>query len=215
LFQNSLPPVLRRHRQWFSGAEGRGFGEDAFHVMWWLLFHHYRPQSFLEIGVYRGQVVSLAALLHRELGIRGEVVGITPLSPLGDSVSRYRNDVDYGSDIRHSFERFGLPHPTLVATRSCDASAVECIRSREWDCIYVDGGHDYETVKQDWSICSQSLRAGGVIVLDDAAATTAYVPGAGSFLGHPGPSRVAAEVDASRFREVLQVGHNRVFEKIA
>jgi hypothetical protein len=31
--------------------------------------------------------------------------------------------------------------------------------------------------------------------------------------GHPGPSKVAQEIDRALFEEALQVGHNRVFLK--
>jgi hypothetical protein len=54
-----------------------------------------------------------------------------------------------------------------------------------------------------------------VIVLDDSGLTTAYRPPLFATGGHPGPSRLASELDRSRFREVLQVGHNRAFERIA
>jgi hypothetical protein len=32
--------------------------------------------------------------------------------------------------------------------------------------------------------------------------------------GHPGPTRLAGEIDRKKFREILQVGHNRVFQKL-
>ena len=70
-----FPEELKKHRQYFLQGQ-RGFGEDAFHVMWWMLFREMRPKSFLEIGVYRGQTLSLAALHHRTLGIEGSVTGI-------------------------------------------------------------------------------------------------------------------------------------------
>jgi hypothetical protein len=53
-FHGRLPKPLREHRAYFTQS-GRGFGEDAFHTMWFLLFREFNPASFLEIGVYRGQ----------------------------------------------------------------------------------------------------------------------------------------------------------------
>jgi len=32
----------------------RGFGENAFHTMWYLLLEEFKPATFLEIGVFRG-----------------------------------------------------------------------------------------------------------------------------------------------------------------
>lgn len=210
-FYLQLPSELQAHRRYFRSAR-RGFGDDAFHVMWFLIFRKYRPRSFLEIGVYRGQVLSLAALLHRELGFEGEVVGISPFEPLGDSVSKYEPEVDYLTDTRANFAYFRLPEPQLVKARSTDSAAIQLIASRKWDCVYIDGSHDYAIAKADWKVCSSNIKAGGLIVLDDAGLGTRFEPPIFSIKGHPGPSRVANEIDRSRFREVLQVGHNRVFE---
>jgi hypothetical protein len=54
-----------------------------------------------------------------------------------------------------------------------------------------------------------------VIVLDDAGLYTAYRAPAFAFTGHPGPSRLAQEIDRTTFQEIVQVGHNRVFQKLA
>ena len=56
-FHTRLPEELRAHRTYFETG-GRGFGEKTFHVMWFLLFREFSPESFLEIGVYRGQTLS-------------------------------------------------------------------------------------------------------------------------------------------------------------
>src|SRR5208283_3310460 len=68
-FHTQLPEPLRNHRTFFETG-GRGFGERSFHVMWFLLFREFAPQNFLEIGVFRGQTLSLAALLARQLRFR-------------------------------------------------------------------------------------------------------------------------------------------------
>ena len=101
-------------------SEQRGFGENPFHVMWWLLFSEFKPANFLEIGVFRGQTVSLAALCARLLNIRCEIFGISPFSPAGDSVSRYRKDVDYLEDTIANFDHFGLPRPNLLRAYSTE-----------------------------------------------------------------------------------------------
>jgi hypothetical protein len=214
-FHQRLPKELREHRAYFCNL-GRGFfNEDAMHVMWWTLFQEFRPGMFLEIGVYRGQTISLAAMLTRENGIACEVHGISPFTSAGDAVSKYREDLDYLRDTRANFEHFGLSQPTLLKAFSADTEAVALIRSKAWDMIYIDGNHDYEVAKGDWKVCSQSVRPGGAIVLDDSALQTAYQPPVFATAGHPGPSRLAGEIDRTQFREILRVGHNRVFQKKA
>lgn len=212
-FHQRLPIELRNHRKYFT-SHRRGFGEDAFHVMWFLIFNELQPESFLEIGVYRGQTLSLAAILARRLRLNCFLQGISPFSPVGDSVSEYRKGLDYYADTLANFAHFSLPAPTLLKAYSTDSSAQELIRSRPWSVIYIDGNHDYEVAKQDWNLCAQNLQPHGLIILDDAGLTTDYHPPLFATGGHPGPSRVAQEVDRNRFREILQVGHNRAFQRI-
>src|SRR5688572_3599086 len=49
-FHRRLPKQVTAHRRYFTSKK-RGFGEDAFHTMWFLLFREFRPASFLEVGV--------------------------------------------------------------------------------------------------------------------------------------------------------------------
>jgi SAM-dependent methyltransferase len=213
-FHQRLPAELREHRAYFN-CEGRGFGEDPFHVLWFLLFREFKPKNFLEIGVFRGQTLSLAALLSRLNHLETAVCGISPFSSAGDSVSRYRATVEFLQDTLKNFKHFNLEAPELVRAFSTDPDAARFIASKEWDLIYIDGNHDYEIVLKDWEICSRHLKPGGVIVLDDSALNTQYRAPAFATAGHPGPSRLAEEIDRKKFHEILRVGHNRVFQKIA
>jgi hypothetical protein len=213
-FHQRLPVELRDHRSYFA-QDGRGFGEDAFHVMWFLLFRELNPRNFLEIGVFRGQTLSLATVLSRMHHLPTVVCGISPFSSAGDSVSRYRANVDFLQDTLKNFAHFNLATPELVRSFSTDPEAERFIASKEWELIYIDGNHDYEIVRKDWEICSRHLKLGGVIVLDDSALQTEYRPPVFATAGHPGPSRLAREIDSKHFREILRVGHNRAFQKIA
>jgi len=211
-FHLRLPDQLRAHRSYFR-QQRRGFGEDAFHTEWYLLFRTLKPASFLEIGVYRGQSLSLALMLQDLFACAGVAAGVSPFSPATDSVSRYRADVDYEADTRANCQQFSTRAPTLLRAYSTDPAAVDFIRSRSWDCIYIDGNHDYEVALADWNLCAASVRPGGVIVLDDSGLSTGFAPPVFATKGHPGPSQVAAEVDSKSFVEILQVGHNRAFQK--
>jgi hypothetical protein len=212
-FNQQLPAEVREHRAYFC-EERRGFNEDAMHVMWFLLFREFKPENFLEIGVYRGQTISLAALLSKLNGVACHVQGISPFTAAGDKVSKYRTDLDYLQDTLRHFEHFGLPRPDLLKAFSTAPEAVALIRATPWEMVYIDGNHDYEVARQDWESCSQSVKPGGIIVLDDASLATAYRPPLFATAGHPGPSRLAREIDSRAFREILRVGHNRVFQRI-
>jgi len=213
-FYKKLPEELREHRKYFS-ENRRGFGEDTFHTMWWLIYNDLKPTNFLEIGVYRGQVISLIGLLSKMLSNPCDINAISPFSPAGDAGSTYLTTVDYHADVLINFKHFQLPEPKTHRAYSTDEAARQVIKSREWDCIFIDGNHDYEIVKEDWENCSKNIRLGGLIILDDSGTTSSYKPPAFATSGFPGPSQIASEIDRKHFTEVLQVGHNRAFLRIA
>ena len=212
LFWHGVPEWLRKHRLYFT-REQRGFGEDAFHAMWYELIKEFKPKSMLEIGVYRGQVISAWALVARELDLTCEIHGISPFTSAGDEVSTYISTIDYYEDVIKNFKHFSLDLPKLHCGFSTDFEMIEVIKSRTWDFIYIDGSHDYDVVKSDFDNCSSVLSSGGIIVLDDSAIYTSFKSPIYSSAGHPGPSKLANEIDRDVFTELLSVGHNRVFQK--
>ena len=210
-FHHSLPEHLRNHREYFK-QDNRGFGEDAFHSLWYFIFKEIKPKKVLEIGVYRGQILSLWMLLSNILQLATEIHGISPLSPAGDEATNYP-DLDYLQDIKNNFSYFALPLPHLHKGYSTDNNIVQFILSKKWDLIYVDGNHNYEIVKHDFDISSSSLKEHGLIILDDSAKFTDFKAPLYAFAGHEGPSRVASEIDRKTFQEIIGVGHNRVFQR--
>lgn len=211
-FWRIAPEWLRNHREYFSN-EQRGFGEDAFHAMWFLIFKELKPSNVLEIGVYRGQTLSLFSLFAQKFNMKTEVHGVSPFTSSGDKVSKYLENLDYYKDVEKNFEHFNLPSPFLHKGFSTDSSMIDLIGSKTWDLIYIDGNHDYEIVKQDFKICSDSLNKNGLIVLDDSSLYTNFNAPLYSTAGHPGPSKLAQEIDLTKFEEIISVGHNRVFRK--
>ena len=214
LFWHGSPEWLQKHRLYFK-SDQRGFGEDAFHAMWYELIKEYKPKNMLEIGVYRGQVISLWTLITKELNIKCEIHGISPFTSAGDEVSTYISSIDYYEDIVKNFKYFSLNLSNLHRGFSTDPKMIEVINSQKWDLIYIDGSHNYDVVKSDFDNCSLMLSLGGIIVLDDSALFTDFKPPAYSSAGHAGPSRLANEIDLDVFSEILSVGHNRVFKKIS
>ena len=140
--------------------------------------------------------------------------GIGPLSSSGDGVSTYLDNLDYYADVKKNFDYFNLPAPFLHKGYSTDKNMIEQIQSEEWDLIFIDGNHDYDVAKADFIISSRNIKKGGLIVLDDASLYTGFKAPVYSTPGHPGPSKVASEIDTAVFEEILSVGHNRVFKKI-
>jgi hypothetical protein len=210
-YRHVLPEALREHRRYFEVGQ-RGFGEESFHAMWFVLLREFKPVHCLEIGVYRGQVLSLWALIGRTLQIPVEATGISPFSSMGDSVSVYATDVDYLDDTLRAHDQWQLQHPTLIKALSSEPQAVEAIARQKWDLAYIDGNHDYDVALEDYRRCRDALAPRGLLVLDDASLNTTFVPPSFSFAGHPGPSRVAQEFAHRELKFLGAVGHNNVFQ---
>ena len=207
-FENILGEVIKGHRSYYS-TNGRGFGENAFHSMWYQIFREYRPSEILEIGVYRGQTISLFGILSRLFEIESNIYGITPLSCGNDEVSRYLDDIDYAKDIETHFKFFKLPPAKILKAYSTDKEAIDLIDSKKWDLIYIDGSHDFEVVKNDYEVCKRNLTRNGLLVFDDSSL---YFDFDISFKGHPGPSKLVKEIVSNEMDFIIGVGHNNVFK---
>ena len=64
---------IKKHRFYFRLYK-RGYGEDAFHAMWEFIIKTFRPRNILEIGVYRGQTLTLFSLISKKENIHSEVL---------------------------------------------------------------------------------------------------------------------------------------------
>jgi len=210
-FFTRLPQPLREHRAYFE-QNGRGFGEAAFHSMWYLLLREFRPTRLLEIGVFRGQVISLWALIGRTLSLPIDIRCISPFSQVSDQVSAYPVS-NYLEDVMQNFRHFDLPPPGYCKALSTDPEAIAYLQQTPLDCIYIDGGHDYEVVLSDYRNSVAALNSGGLLVMDDSSLDTDFAPPVFAFAGHPGPSRVAREFADRELTHLAGVGHQNVYRK--
>ncbi len=231
-------PFLRAHRDWVENNSW-GFGDRAFHYMWYLILRDdvlRRPDpKVLEIGVYKGQVISLWALIASQLKAPVQITAISPfesskpwftenrfLNLLMRAVSRrYRNDLrsanhyeeeDYLACVNRIFRQFRLSTTNVSLLRgfSQDQNLYRQMRSGSFDLIYIDGGHRYDQVAQDLTNYSPLIVPGGYLVLDDASYNQ---PGSRFWKGHESVSLAADHWGAPGFTNVLNVGHNRVYRR--
>lgn len=210
IFLNSykqLPKQFIQHREYFT--QGRGFGEDAFHAMWYYIFEQFKPVNILEIGVFRGQTISLFEMLANHFKYKADVWGLAPLAAVNDSVSAFPTDIDYEKDIKLNFEYFNLGTPKLFKASSIEKRARQFIKSRKWDLIYIDGNHDMPYVLSDYMNCADVLTEKGILVIDDSSLNRNFNV-KGAFKGHFAPSEVLDKIAVHEFDLILSVGHNNV-----
>jgi hypothetical protein len=210
MYKFHLPEYIKEHRKFFS-KNSRGFGENALHAMWWKIFNEYKPVNVLEIGVYRGQVISLWGLIADKLEYECNISGISPFSSAGDEVSDYLKNLNYLNDTKINIGKFTNHKISLVQNFSTDISAINFIQNNKWDLIYIDGSHDFEIALNDYKICKSSLNHNGILVIDDSSLYTNYKPTFFSFGGHPGPSKIVKEFADNELNCIMSVGHNNVY----
>lgn len=208
--------LLKAHRDW-TEAHQHGFGDRPFHWIWKLLVDEMpKAFSFLEIGVFKGQTVSLVALLAVESLKVARVYGVTTLQNTPDERCKYPAG-DYLGWIKEIHAAFGMSLllPELFVGKSSEASVVAMARKREpYQIVYVDGSHDYAAVIEDIRHYAPMVAKGGFLVMDDAS----NLLNIGSCW--PGLEEVSQAVrdvlePDPRFKHLLACGHLRVFQRIA
>ena len=216
-YNNDL--TLINHRTYIED-NNLGYGEKPFHVIWREIVNS-QPKKFkfLEIGVYKGQVLSLVKLLSDLKNKECEFYGVTPLSDVGDKYLKKYDVVDYSLTIETLFKKFNLEFD--LNTNIINGSSVEeDIKNKIkqlgiFDVVYIDGCHDYDCVVSDILLIKEITKNGSYIIMDDASC---YKPinRIGAHLGHSDVCEAIRDYieNDNCFEEVICVGHNRVFKRI-
>ena len=233
-------PFLKAHRDYVE-ANSLGMGFRAFHYMWLLVLDDLRRRfgavSALEIGVFKGQVVSLWGMIGHEMGIP---IRITALSPFAGNQPRLRivrslmrrfsrryrerrqtgslyYDDDYLDATRSIFERFAGPFDRvrIVKGLSTDPAIHRTVASETFQLVYIDGDHSYEAVASDIAGYAPLVAPGGYLVMDDASFYLPTVDNAATpfFKGYESVARACEAIPDLGFVNVLNVGHNRVYRR--
>jgi hypothetical protein len=229
---------LSSHRDWVE-ANNWGFGDRPFHHMWRLILQHLAerggPVACLEIGVFKGQVVSLWSLIGDRCRIPLRITAVSPfagssapaprnrlIQNLLAAVSRrYRDEWtagnlyerrDYLADCKRIFDQFGLDFSEVEVVRgfSTDQAVLDSLAGRVFDLVYIDGDHSEEVATHDVKSFAPKVVPGGFIVMDDASLTLDIDL---HYRGRPGATKAAELLPSMGFVNVLNVGHNRVYQR--
>jgi hypothetical protein len=215
--------VLVYHRE-FIKNNNLGYGEDPFHYLWWIILDKIQETfgciHFLEIGVFKGQILSLVPYIAKTKEYDCEFKGVTPLSGAGDKYATYEED-DYLAIITKVFKYFQVPFDSsqnLIHGLSTDKNTIEKIKKNKYNLLYIDGSHDYEDVVSDINLMHDILDVGGYLVMDDASSSLDMPSsrfGKKAFNGHPDVAKAIDDflMKDDRYKHVLACGHNRVFRK--
>ena len=210
-------PELKAHRDYIE-QHAYGFGERAFHWLWKLAVDS-MPQNFrfLEIGVYKGQVLSLVRLLADRTGKDAEIVGVTPLSSFAGVTGKFTDfpDEDYAKHIHNLHAYLNVKRPTIIKGDSTDKAVIEKVwQTGEYDMVYIDGCHELDYVMKDISHYAPLVKDGGLLMMDDSSNNLAMPWG--YFCGIADVSQaVTTLIETNKqWRHLLAVMHLRTFQRM-
>lgn len=125
-----------------------------------------KPKNVIEIGSFYG------GTLWHWLEYNSQIKKILCIDmPIPPSDGRYQDMVK----SRALWRNWTDAHPNLafdiINTNSTWVQTVSAARSwfpdKDVDFLYIDGGHDYETVRQDYNNYGDLVKPGGIIALHD------------------------------------------------
>lgn len=221
--ENMLGEIdLSAHRKFVEDNEW-GFGERSFHWMWNLIIQELPERfKFLEIGVYKGQVISLMSMLNLRYKKEGIIFAITPLDSSAGKVDYTHPNINYEEAIARIYAQFNLSAEDLqiIQGLSTDSKIIgTAIRLAPFHVIYVDGAHDYDSVVSDLNIYKELVQRNGYLVIDDACCDMKIPDGLIrlNWRGIPEVTKAKNEVIDTdiRFRLLFTVSHNAVYQRIA
>lgn len=191
-----------------------GFGERSFHWLWHLVVQELPKNfTFLEIGVLKGQTLSLVKMLADMQGKKVKRYGVTPLSSEGGVW-----ESDYKADIEMIHDLFDLEKDyKILQGLSEDPAIIEQAKKLKLDVLYIDGGHEERHITNDIVEYSPMVKPGGFMVIDDCC--NSFSMPFGYFQGIQAVTSVVDRMlppatHSDEWEFVFSVVHNRVYRKV-
>ena len=162
---------LKKHRDFIEDQYKNGIlyghGDRSLQYFWKLIIDE-MPENFnfLEIGVYKGQILSLIELLSKKINKKSKIFGVTPLY---DADFAQYNRLPYIKTLYSTFN-LSMDNTTIFDGLSQDQKIINSVEKEEpFDLVYIDGDHSYNSTALDIQNFGKMLKVGGYIVVDDCS----------------------------------------------
>ena len=202
------------HREWVV-KNFWGMGDTCHWWMWKLMIDQLAGGfKILEVGVYRGSILSLIPWIALHPYKEGYTYGVTPLKPTTDDYETYAESPNgYQADIAYACRHWGNnAQPQLMTGMSYDPSIVADARMYgPFDIVYIDGGHTYECVAMDIFNYVPLVKKGGFLVMDDASWYLNFEPQI--WRGYESVGMAIQDYLEKIYhpRHLFAIGHNRIW----
>ena len=142
------------------------------------------PKTFLEIGIFQGVLAkNVCDLMFKNHGSNFKYYGVD----IFETDEIYKDEVTPSLKINNPLKRLYFKYIKKYNPYSLEAvedllqdyknniklikgnsnTALKDINIKNIDLIFIDGGHDYKTVKNDLNLCKKIVSQNGTILCDD------------------------------------------------
>lgn len=139
------------------------------------LHQSFQSSAILEIGVLFGGTLIITQILLEIMKLDNiQNIGIDPLE--GYYFKDTQNKLDPCvqievnlENIQHNLHTFGLNDNNVlcICKYSNDPNALEAVKDKQVLCLFIDGGHRYEDIKNDWEKYSALVVDNGYVLIDN------------------------------------------------
>lgn len=116
----------------------------------------------LECGVFYGRgLVHLAQRLDLEIwGVDRFIRDAMP-----NHLPHVLTDADFYAECRNNLDKNNASHVILISKTSADSAPM--FKDGYFDCVFIDGEHAYEPVRDDIALWTPKVKPGGYLAGDD------------------------------------------------
>ena len=178
-----------RYKKYFRKTSLKQQGHGDFFLS---LIKQKKPKTFLEIGVFHGVTArNVCELLYSIHGNNFNYIGLDLFEESSESLNEIIPNTNFSNPLKQIyFKFFRRENPysksavlnllkkfekNIHLIQGNSNKILKKIDMLKVDYVFLDGGHDYETVKNDLNCCKDVVIRKGTILCDDYNLT--YAPG--------------------------------------
>jgi len=151
-----------------------------------------KPKTFLEIGVFHGVTArNVCELLYKINGKEFNYIGLDLFEESIENKDEIIPSINFSNPLKYFYFKYiKRQNPYSIDAvqdllkkfkenvhliKGNSNKVLKKIDMRKIDYVFLDGGHDYETVKNDLESCIEVINSNGTILCDDY--NLSYAPG--------------------------------------
>jgi len=178
-----------KYKKYFRKTSLKQHGHGDFFLS---LVKEKEPKTFLEIGVFHGVTArNVCELLYSIHGNNFNYIGLDLFEKNKENKNEIIPNTNFSNPIKHIYFKYVKrenPYSksavqnllkkfkkNIHLIQGNSNKILKKIDMSKIDYVFLDGGHDYETVKNDLNNCTKVLTKEGTILCDDYNLT--YAPG--------------------------------------